>query len=333
MYAYELTGFDTDIVKVEREQPVPGAGQVLVKMGAASINYRDFMIARGFYNPRLALPMTPLSDGAGEVLAVGKGVTNVQPGDRVASVFWPRWQGGVASWSTRSESLGCELPGVLSEVALMEEGAVIPVPSYLSLSEAATLPCAALTAYSGLTAGSGTGPGDTVLIQGTGGVALFGLQFAKALGAQVALISSSDAKLEQAVALGADVTLNYKNEPAWGAKIAELTGGVNSVLEIGGAGTLEQSLAALALGGDVSLIGALAGMSKEFNLMGIAGKNAHLHGITVGHRADFSAMLELMAANSIHPVISRSYGFDQAPAALKDIAAGQHLGKLVIEIG
>jgi NADPH:quinone reductase-like Zn-dependent oxidoreductase len=333
MHAYELTGFGTDIAKVDRVQPTPAAGQVLVKMGAAAINYRDFMIAQGYYNPKLPLPMTPLSDGAGEVLAVGEGVTGVRPGDRVASVFWPRWQDGNASWETRSASLGCELPGVLAEVALIQEGGVIAVPDYLSAAEAATLPCAALTAYSGLMAGTGTGPGDTVLIQGTGGVALFGLQFAKALGARVALISSSDEKLEKAAALGADVTLNYKKEPAWGAKIVELTGGVNRVLEIGGAGTLEQSLAALALGGDVSLIGALAGMSKEFNLMGIVGRNAHLHGITVGHRADFQAMLTLMADHSVHPVISRHYGFDDAPAALKDIAAGQHFGKLVVDIG
>jgi NADPH:quinone reductase-like Zn-dependent oxidoreductase len=333
MYAYHLTSFGADVARVETEAVAPADGQVLVRMHAASINYRDYMIAQGFYNPNLALPLIPLSDGAGEVVAVGEGVTGVGPGDRVASVFWPQWQAGRASWATRSASTGCELPGVLAQHAVMDQGGVIAIPDYLSFSEAATLPCAALTAYSGLTAGAGTGPGDTVLIQGTGGVALFGLQFAKALGAQVALISSSDEKLETAVALGADVTLNYKDEPAWGAKIAEQTGGVNTVLEIGGAGTLEQSLAALALDGDVSLIGALTGMSKELNLMGIVGKNAHLHGITVGHRADFQAMLELMAANDIHPVISHIYGFDQAPAALKDIAAGQHFGKLVVEIG
>ena len=333
MRAYELQGFGEDIALAEHQEAAPGAGQVQVQMRAAAINYRDFMIAQGFYNPNLTLPLVPLSDGAGEVLAVGDGVTSVAPGDRVASVFWPQWARGAASWATRSASLGCELPGVLRETALLDEGAVIKVPDYLDFAEAATLPCAALTAYSGLTAGSGTGAGDTVLIQGTGGVALFGLQFAKAMGARVALISSSDEKLERAQAMGADVTLNYKSEPEWGGQVAELTGGVNAVLEIGGAGTLEQSLAALALGGNVSLIGALAGMSKELNLMGIVGKNAHLHGITVGHRADFQAMLELMAANEIHPVISRSYAFDEAPAALKDIAAGQHFGKLVIAIG
>ena len=333
MRAYELQGFGEEIVLAEQQQAAPDAGQVLVQMRSAAVNYRDFMIAQGFYNPNLPLPLVPLSDGAGEVLAVGAGVSGLAPGDRVASVFWPRWESGLASRATRSASLGCELPGVLSETALLDQGAVIKVPDYLSFAEAATLPCAALTAYSGLTAGSGIAAGDTVLIQGTGGVALFGLQFAKAMGAEVALISSSDEKLERARELGADVTLNYKTEPEWGGRVAELTGGVNGVLEIGGAGTLEQSLASLALGGNVSLIGALGGMTKEFNLMGIVGKNAHLHGITVGHRADFQAMLELMAKHEIHPVISKSYAFSEAPAALNDIAAGQHFGKLVISVG
>ncbi len=333
MHAYQLTSFGADFAEVKQERPTPAAGQVLVEMRAASINYRDYMIAQGFYNQKLELPLIPLSDGAGVVRAVGDDVTGIHAGQRVASVFWPRWEGGRATWDTRSASLGCELPGVLSELALLDGGGVIAIPDYLSFAEAATLPCAALTAYSGLTAGSGTGPGDTVLIQGTGGVALSGLQFAKALGARVAVISSSDAKLERAAALGAEVTHNYTTEPQWGARIAELTGGVNRVLDIGGAATLEQSLAALALGGDVALIGALGGMSKELNLMGIVGKNAHLHGITVGHRADFAAMLELMARHEIHPVISATYGFDQAPAALKDIAAGKHFGKLVVEIG
>ena len=333
MKTYQLSAFGCDnLAAGERPSPAPGYGEVLVRMRAASINYRDFMIAEGFYNPNLTLPLQPLSDGAGEIIAVGEGVETVKVGHRVTSLFWPQWLSGPATWPTRSASTGCELPGVLTQEWVVPVSAVCPFPDYLSYAEAATLPCAALTAWTGLKLG-GTGKGHWVLAQGTGGVAIFALQFAKALGAKVAVISSSDDKLARATELGADATVNYKQEPEWGAKVAELTdGGVNNVIEIGGAGTLAQSLQALALNGSVALIGALSGFSSELNMMGLVGKNGHMHGITVGNRADYEDMLALMTEHSLHPVISNTFGFDEASVALKSIAGGQHFGKLVVEI-
>lgn len=333
MKTFQLTAFGCDNLKqVEQAQGQPGPGEVEVRMRAAAINYRDYMIAEGFYNPKLKLPLQPLSDGAGEVVAVGEGVTQLRVGQRVSSLFWPQWVEGPASWPVRSASTGCELSGVLTESWIVPETAVCRIPDYMSFAEAASLPCAALTAWTGLRLGN-TGEGDWVLAQGTGGVAIFALQLAAALGARVAVISSSDEKLVRARELGAEVTVNYKQEPNWGAKIAELTdGGVDNVIEIGGAGTLTQSMQALALNGSIALIGALAGFSEELNLMGLVGKNAHLHGVTVGNRADYEDMLGLMAEKQIHPVISETYAFDDAPAALQSIASGQHFGKLVVEI-
>lgn len=333
MRTYQLSAFGCDNLQlVEQPTPQPGPGEVQVRMRAASINYRDFMIAEGFYNPKLNLPLQPLSDGAGEVAAVGEGVTQLRVGQRVSSLFWPQWVEGPATWPIRSASTGCELPGVLTERWVVPETAVCPIPDYMSFAEAASLPCAALTAWTGLRLGN-TGEGDWVLAQGTGGVSIFALQLASALGARVAVISSSDEKLARARELGAEVTLNYKQEPNWGAKIAELTGGgVNNVIEIGGAGTLTESMQALALNGSIALIGALAGFSQELNLMGLVGKNAHTHGVTVGNRADYEDMLALMAEQQIHPVISKTYAFDNAGAALRDIAGGKHFGKLVIEM-
>lgn len=333
MKTYQLSAFGCDNLKmVEQPSPTPGAGEVLVRMRAASINYRDFMIAEGFYNPNLAFPLQPLSDGAGEVAAIGDGVSHLKVGQRVSSLFWPQWHAGPATWPTRSASTGCELPGVLTQELVVPEGAVCPIPDYMSFSEAATLPCAALTAWTGLKLGN-TGEGDWVLAQGTGGVAIFALQFAKALGAKVALISSSDDKMARAKELGADVTVNYKQEAQWGAKVAELTGGgVDNVIEIGGAGTLGESLQALALNGSVALIGALTGFSSELNMMGLVGKNGHMHGVTVGNRADYEDMLALMAQDQIHPVISHTHSFSEAATALQAIAGGQHFGKLVVEI-
>ena len=332
MKAWHLNGFGLDKITLEEvEKPTAGAGEVLVDLKAASINYRDFMIANGWYNPNLNLPLVPLSDGAGDVVAVGDGVTDLQVGDKVTPLFFPAWDDGLGTWDKRSISGGCEVPGVAREFGTYAAGAVVKVPDTLSYVEAAALPCAALTAWSALTTHCNVQAGDTVLVQGTGGVSLFALQFAKALGARVAATSSSNDKLAKVKDLGADFTVNYNEEAEWGKKVAELTGGgVNAVVEIGGAGTLAHSIAACNVGGQIAIIGNLSGITTELELLPLLGKNLHLHGQTVGHRADYEAMLRCISDHAIKPVISQAFGFDELPAALGEIAKGAHFGKLVV---
>ena len=334
MRAYQLPEFGPEKLELtELPQPDLGVDQVRVRMRAASVNYRDFMIASGWYNPNLQLPLIPFSDGAGEVAELGRDVSGLSVGDRVTSLFWPRWRTGPATWETRSASTGCELPGVLAEEVVVHADHVCRFPDYLSYAEAATLPCAALTAWVGLHRAGNIRPGHKVLVQGTGGVSLFALQLAKAIGARVIIISSSDEKLERARQLGADEGINYGEVPEWGARVAELSGGgVDTVIEIGGGGTLGQSMDALALNGSVALIGALAGAENQLNLFSVVGKNAHLHGITVGNLEDYESMLAVMTENAIRPVISETFPFERAGDAIQAIAAGQHFGKLVIEI-
>ena len=331
MKAWQINEFGLDnITQVEQDKPEAGAGQVLVQLKAACINYRDFMIANGWYNPNLSLPVVPLSDGAGEVVAVGDGVSALGLGDRVTPLFFPAWDKGVGTWDKRGASQGCELPGVAREFGAYDESAVVKVPDHLSDEEAACLPCAALTAWSALTTHCGVKEGDTVLVQGTGGVSLFALQFAKALGAKVVATSSSDDKLARVKDLGADYTLNYKQVEDWGAKAAELTGGVQAIVEIGGAGTLAQSIAACGPGGQISIVGNLSGITTELEILPLLGKNIHLHGQTVGSRADYEAMLACIDKNQIKPIISKTVGFDEIPGALGEIAQGAHFGKLAI---
>jgi NADPH:quinone reductase-like Zn-dependent oxidoreductase len=328
-----LREFGTDgLVIEEGDVPRPGPGEVLVQVRAASVNYRDFMICQGYYNPQLELPLVPLSDGAGEVIEVGPDVSDVQTGDRVTSLFWQNWISGTPAPGIRTISTGCEAPGMLAEYAVLPAGAVAPMPAGFDYAESATLPCAALTAWSCLHAGGQPAPGDTVLLLGTGGVSLFGLAFAKSFGAEVVITSSSDTKLERARALGADHAINYSETPEWGQKVVELTGGADCVVETGGAGTLPQSMSALALGGSIALVGALAGVSAELNLLGLVGKNGHLHGITVGHRQAHKEMCRHIEANEIRPVIDKRYAIDQSGEAIPGIAAGAHFGKLVIEM-
>ncbi len=333
MRLVELQAFGADgLVIEERDVPRPGPGEVLVQVKAASVNYRDFMICQGMYNPGLEMPVTPLSDGAGDVLEVGEGVENVATGDRVTSLFWQDWADGPARPGIRTTTTGCEAPGMLTEYALLPAGAVTPCPENLDYAESATLPCAALTAWSCLHAGGDIGPDDTILTLGTGGVSLFALAFAKSMGARVVVTSSSDEKLERAVALGADDTINYKTHPEWGSMVFERTGGVARIVETGGGGTLPQSIAAVGLAGSISLIGALAGPSAELSLLGLIGKNAQLHGITVGNRSAHQSMCRHIESSDIHPVIDRSYALDQSGDAILGIAEGSHFGKLVIDM-
>jgi len=330
MKLFELQSFnDGGLQMIERGTPSPCLGEVVIKVESASINFRDFMIAKGLYNPNLSLPLIPLSDGSGEVVAVGNDVKKFKIGDRVSSVFWQDWNSDV---KTRMISTGSDAAGVLSEYAVLPEAAVLPIPDYLSYQEAATLPCAAVTAWTCIEAAN-IKAGDNVLLLGTGGVSIFGLQIAKALGANVIITSSSDDKLARAVDLGADATINYKDNPDWGKQAFEAAGvGVNLVIEIGGGGTFNQSMEALTIGGHISIIGALSGVSTELNLLSMVFKNVHTHGITVGTREDHEAMNHFFSEHQIHPIIDKEVSFEQGADAIIGIASGNHFGKIVVNI-
>jgi NADPH:quinone reductase-like Zn-dependent oxidoreductase len=311
----------------------PGPGEVLVKLAAASVNPRDSQIARGHFTPDVEFPLVPLSDGAGQVVAVGDGVSRVGPGDLVTPLFFPNWHHGEALAGERKVSTGLEAPGVLREYALFRESGLVRAAGHLTPAEAACLPCAALTAWSSLVDKSGIGAGDTVLIQGTGGVAIFALQFAKALGARAVVISSSDAKLKRARDLGADHCINYRTQPAWGEEAFEFGGhGVDAVIEIGGTGTLENSLAAIRHGGHVNIIGYMAGIDMGITVFPLIIKNANLHGIGTGNRDSYEAMMATIDETALRPVIDRHYTFEEAGQALADLDAGGHFGKLVVSI-
>lgn len=327
------SGFGLEqLIRAERDRPHPGPGQVLVKVHACALNYRDYLTVIGDYNPRYTLPLIPVSDGAGEIVAVGDGVSEATIGDRVMGAFSQVWQGGEPTSERLRTSLGGPLDGMLCEYALLSEQGVVPIPAHLSFEQAATLPCAALTAWNALTKYRRVKAGDTVLIQGTGGVSVFALQFAKLLGATVIITSSSDAKLAQARTLGADHTINYRDDPDWHKTARTLTGklGVDHVIEVGGAGTFEQSLAAVRIGGFVAVIGVLAGKSAPITLTPILMGSLGVQGITVGSRDDFRTMNRALEAGGMVPVIDRVFGFDEAPAAFEHLASGRHFGKIVI---
>lgn len=335
MRALELPEFGIEHIReIELEESAPGDGQVLVQFEAAAVNYRDFMIAEGMFAPREDLPIIPLSDGAGEVVAVGQGVSALQPGDRVTPLFFPRWMSGDALGDERSVSTGLEAPGCLREHGVFDERAVVKVPGYLNAEQAACFPCAGLTAWSALVTTSGISAGDSVCVLGTGGVSIFALQFAKAMGATVIVTSGSDEKLDRARELGADHVINYKATPDWGPAAKALTGGrgVDVVVEIGGTGTLPQSFKAIRRGGHIPIIGALAGAEMGVLVYELIMTNAHLHGIGVGNRVCYEDMMKFCAQQEIVPVIDRAYAFDDAASAIRDIDKGEHFGKLVVRI-
>lgn len=316
----------------ERPEPSPNYGQVLVKMRAASLNYRDLMVVKGLYDPNIPLPLIPLSDGVGEVVAVGDGVTRVKTGDRVAGTFFQNWDCGQLTENASKSALGGAIDGVLAEYVVLQENGVVLVPEHLSDEEGATLPCAALTAWNALVTTGGVKAGDTVLVQGTGGVSIFALQFAKALGARVIATSSSDEKLERVRQLGATDTINYKQTPEWGKQVLKLTDGVgvDHVVEVGGAGTLNQSLRAVRHGGQISMIGVLTGGSGEITTASILIKNVRVQGIYVGSRQMFEDMNRAIAFNKIQPVCDRVFDFQDTTAALSHMESGAHFGKICI---
>jgi len=314
--------------------PQPGPDQVLLKFGAASVNYRDYQIVAGEFAPAQPLPIIPGSDGAGQIVATGDNVDELSPGDRVSPLFFPEWMSGEALANERSISSGLETLGVLREYGIYEQHQVCRIAPHLTDAEASCYPCAGLTAWNSLVTFSGITAGNTVLVQGTGGVAIMALQMAKAMGAQVIVTSSSDDRLQRALVLGADHGINYRETPNWGEAARKLTDGrgVDAVIEIGGEGTLPQSITALRRGGHINVIGYLAGMGLRLSVFDLIERNANIHGLSVGNREQFEGMMDFVSEHGIRPVIGRTYSFDNTGQAIQDIARGGNFGKLVVTI-
>jgi NADPH:quinone reductase-like Zn-dependent oxidoreductase len=317
----------------ERREPVPGPGEVVVRIKAASLNYRDLMIVTGRYPRGARYPLVPLSDGAGEIAAIGSGVTSWRVGDRVATSFFAGWVDGPQTPERSATALGGALDGVLAEAIALPEGGVVRTPEHMSDVEAATLPCAAVTAWHALFEGvDPLRPGQTVLLEGTGGVSIFGLQLAKLAGARVVITSSQDAKLARARDLGADETINYRTEPEWQDRVRERTGGrgVDHVLEVGGKDTLGRALTSLRYGGQVHLIGGVSGFSTELPLGPMAQTGARVRRIFVGSVSMFEAMNRALSLHRTRPVVDRTFRFDEARAALEHMRRASHFGKIVL---
>ncbi len=334
MKAYEIKKFGFDgLAIVDRPIPKPGPSQVLVKMHAWSLNFRDLMTVTGRYNPRLKLPQIPLSDGSGEIVAVGSEVEGFKTGDRVANTFFERWVSGEGTDEQARTALGAGRDGVLAEYVALHQDGVIAIPDHLTYQEAATLPCAALTAWNALVSKGNIKAGDTILTLGTGGVSIFALQFALISGARVIITSGSDEKLEKARKLGASHTINYRQHADWGRRVRQLCGGrgVDLVVEVGGTGTFNQSVAAVRRGGTISLIGVLA-QGSDTNILPVLMNAIRVQGIFVGSREMFSAMNAAIALHQLHPVIDRTFGFDQLPEALRLMEAGGHFGKICVSV-
>ena len=319
----------------ERPSPRPGAGEMKLRMKAASLNFRDLLTIQGFYNPRQALPLVPCSDGVGEVIEVGEGVEEGWLGKRVMPIFAQRWLSGEPTKEKLKSTLGGPLDGTLAEEMVVGAESVVEVPSYLSDEEGATLPCAAVTAWSALIEQGGLKAGETVLTLGTGGVSIFGMQLAKLAGARVIVTSSSDEKLERVRALGADEVINYRKEGSWGKRVKELTGGrgVDQVIEVGGAGTLAQSIRAVRIGGTINLIGVLAGGIQEVNVIPVLMQNIRIQGVIVGHREMFERMCKALDAGKLKPVVDQVFTLDEVPAAFDRMAEGAHFGKICVRLG
>ena len=326
-----------NIRMAERPQPEPGPGEVLIKMEAASLNYRDVVVTRRGYGRRTGqLPLVPLSDGAGRVVATGAGVTRVDVGDLVCPIFNQRWLVGPLREEYWTGTLGGPHDGVMQELMVLREDGLVRAPRHLNALEAATLPCAAVTAWNALVVQGGVKAGDVVLVQGTGGVSLFALLFAKLHGARVIATSSSDAKLERVKSMGADHVINYRTTPAWDKAAREVTGGtgVDLVVEVGGAGTLETSVRAVRVSGTVSLIGVLSGVAGSVNLGPVVTQNIRLQGVTVGSREVFQDMLRAIELHHLRPPIDdHVYDFGEVGPALKALPEGHHFGKVCLQFG
>ena len=316
-----------------RPDPTPAVGHVLLRMRASSLNYRDLVVAdRGYGNTSGTLPLVPLSDGVGEVVAIGAGVQRVAVGDRVCPMFFPGWIAGEPDFARLTQSLGGPLDGTMSEYMVLSQDGVAHVPAALSDEQAACLPCAGLTAWRALAALSATRPGERVLIQGSGGVALFALQFARLFGAHVTVISSSDEKIARLTAMGADATVNYLRTPEWARATREITDGrgYDHIIELGGEKTLPQSLRCIRVGGTLSMIGLLSGGAMQAALGYVVTRQVRLQGVTVGHRDDFERMCRAIAQHGVAPVVDRVFAFHQLPAAFAHLKSGAQFGKICI---
>jgi NADPH:quinone reductase-like Zn-dependent oxidoreductase len=336
MRTYEIRGKSLDtLTLVERPVPRPGPGQVLVRMHAASLNYRDLLIANGKYGRgELRYPLVPLSDGAGEVVDLGPGVTRLAPGDRVASAFFQKWVDGPFDSGKASSALGGAIDGVLSEYVVLEEAGAVKFPAFLSYQEAATLPCAGVTAWVGLREVAQLGRDQVILAMGTGGVSIFALQLAKALGARVLLTSSSDAKLARGQELGADGLINYRMTKDWDVQARELTHGqgVDCLLEVGGEGTLPTSLRAVRRGGHVVLVGLLTGKMGDREQARDNESGVRVDAVYVGSIRHFEKLNEQIERAQIQPVIDRTFPFESAHQAYRHLESGAHFGKVVITV-
>ncbi|MCX7596522.1 MAG: NAD(P)-dependent alcohol dehydrogenase [Fischerella sp.] len=336
MKVYELqsnTGIDA-LKLVERPEPKPQSGQVLVRVKATSLNYRDLIVAEGSYGFAQKYPLVPMSDGAGEVVAVGEGVTRVKVGDRVAGIFFQEWIDGQLTRQKMKSDLGGGIDGMLAEYVVLHQDGLVILPDHLSYEEGATLPCAAVTAWHALVTKGHVGAGETILLLGTGGVSIFALQFAKIHGARIIITSSSDEKLARARELGADETINYKTNPDWEKKVYELSDrtGADHVIEVGGPGTLPKSLQAVRIAGRISLIGVLSGRGAQVDPLPILFKSLTVQGIYVGSREMFETMNQTISQQQIKPVIDRVFPFSEAQAAYRYLQSGSHFGKVVIQV-
>jgi NADPH:quinone reductase-like Zn-dependent oxidoreductase len=335
MHQWTLPAFGIDQL-TSREAPIPepAPGQVVIEVHACSLNYRDLMVVLGKYNPRLKMPRVPLSDGAGIVHSVGEGVISLRVGDKVAAIFMQNWLDGAPSADRYRGALGGDIDGMAQQYIALDQSGVVRVPDYLSHEQAATLPCAAVTAWTALHKAGGITLGSTVLIQGTGGVSIFALQLAKAMGARVLGTSSSDEKLERAQALGLDAACNYRQTPDWADwAIAQTDGeGVDLVIEVGGAGTFSQSLKAAKIGGAIAQIGVLSQSDEPAGVTQILRKQLRVQGIYVGSRTDFQSLNQALTLHPIQPIIDETFPRDQFPAALHRMQSAAHFGKLVVSM-
>ncbi len=334
MKAWRIPSFGIENLSLdELPTPRPGPGEVLIKVHAVSLNYRDLMVVKGAYNPKLRFPRIPCSDGAGVVFEVGRDVTTVKPGDRVAGIFMQNWLEGQPTAVRQKGALGGDIDGTLAEYVVLPERGVVHLPAHLSLEESATLPCAGVTAWNAIVHAGNCKPGQTILIQGTGGVSIFALQFGKALGARVLGTSSSDDKLSRAATLGLDAGVNYRHRPDWEKWAIEETGaGVDLLVEVGGAGTLAKSLQAIRIGGTITQIGVLDGREQALPIGSILHKQVALRGIYVGSREHFLEMNRAITQLALRPVIFDVFPFADAPKAFGTMEAGVHFGKIVVRI-
>jgi NADPH:quinone reductase-like Zn-dependent oxidoreductase len=335
MKVWQIQSFGIEQLVLEHlPQPHPGRGDVLVKVHAVSLNYRDLLMVRGHYNPKLSLPRIPCSDGAGEVVELGEDVKTVAVGQRVAGIFMQNWLDGAPTAERSRGALGGDIDGMLAEYVVLPASGVVAIPEHLSYAEGATLPCAGVTAWNALVNVGQVKPGDVVVTQGTGGVSVFALQFAKLMGATVLGTSSSDEKLDRARTLGLNAGLNYRQTPDWAKWVLQQTSnrGADLIVEVGGAGTFIQSLQAVRTGGAIAQIGILSPSDQPLPIAPILHRQVRIQGVYVGSRAHFETMNRAIAASHLRPVVDKIFPFPQAREALSTIENGYHFGKIVIQV-